>query len=336
MGRGLLRFHALLVFLVLVFGAGNALHAGSLEDRHAAIEHALTFLHTTASDDANVAKYGADLLWCFYTISHTSRDRKLSKSAADMGRELARRWRKSHQHVPPDVTAHEIYLMVSGAYSADLLGVPDPRLKAELRKAARRFNTRDYLGFDAPREPPSPDDPNRYDTWTGALITTYFGDAYGVRLGARYRDVVKWLPRFRPFDGHDEDMEFDAFYAVTHVVYTLNRYHEHRIAPSLLPEELRFIRLKLDKAIADEDPEMVGEALDCLKAAGFENDPLVSKGMEYLVSSQLADGAWAEEEDDVYTAYHSAWTGIDGLRDYHFHGTVKKLPGNLDPVHPVH
>src|SRR5258708_23164084 len=202
MGRGLLRLNALLVFLVLVFGAGNALHAGSLEDRHAAIEHALTFLHTTASDDANVAKYGADLLWCFYTISHTSRDRKLSKSAADMRRVLARRWRKSHQHVPPVVTAHEIYLMVSGAYSADLLGVPDPRLKAELRKAARRFNTRDYLGFDAPREPPPPYDPKRYYTWTGALITTYFADAYGVRLGALYRDVAELLPPLPPSSSH--------------------------------------------------------------------------------------------------------------------------------------
>ncbi len=177
-------------------------------------------------------------------------------------------------------------------------------------------------------------DPGRYDTWSGALITTYFGDAYGVRLGAPYRDVIKWLPSLRPFDGHDEDTEFDAFYAVTHVIYTLNRYHEHRIAPALLQEELRFLRRKLDEAITDEDPEMVGEALDCLKAAGFENDPQVKKGIDYLISSQLADGAWVEEEGDEYTAYHSAWTGIDGLRDYRFHGMVKKIPGNPRSASP--
>ena len=340
MGQQLLRFNALprifLILLVLVLGAGPTLHAGSLEDRRAAIEHALAFLHTTAALDANVANYGGDLLWCFYTISHTARDHELSESAGRMGRELARRWRQSHQHVPPDATAHEIYLMVAGAYAADRLGVRDRRFKSELRQAARRFNARDYLGFDATREPPRPDDPNRYDTWSGALITTFFGDAYGIRLGARYRDVVKWLPRFRPYDGHDEDMEFDVFYAVTHLIYTLDRYHEHRVAPSLLPEEIAFLRRKLDGAIADDDPEIVGEALDCLKAAGFENDPQVSKGMDYLVSSQFEDGSWSEDEDDVYTAYHSAWTGIDGLRDYHFRGTVRKLPVNPDPVRPLH
>ena len=134
------------------------------------------------------------------------------------------------------------------------------------------------------------------------------------------------LPSLRD---HNEDMEFDAFYAVTHLIYTLNRYHEHRIAPSLLPQEIAFLRCKLDEAMADDDPEIVGEALDCLKAAGFENDPQVGKGMDYLISSQLADGVWVENENDVYTAYHSAWTGIDGLRDYRFRGTIKKLPGNL-------
>jgi hypothetical protein len=323
-----------LVFLAFIIGTGTLLHASSPDGRQAAIERALNFLHTTVSDDANIAKYGSDLLWCFYTISHTSSDRKLRESAAQMGRELARRWRKQNQHVPRDADALEIYKMVAGSYSSDLLGVKDPRLKAELREASRRFSARDYLGFDAQREPPPLDDPARYDTWSGALITAYFGDAYGIRLGARYRDVIKWLPSLRPFDGHDDDTEFDAFYAVTHVIYTLNRYHEHRVAPALLQDEIRFLRRKLDEAIEDEDPEMVGEALDSLKAAGFENDPQVKKGIDYLITSQLADGAWVEEDGDTYSAYHSAWTGIDGLRDYRFHGMVKKLPGSPRPVRP--
>jgi hypothetical protein len=103
-------------------------------------------------------------------------------------------WRKSHPHVPPDATAAEIYTLVSGAYAADRLGFPDRRFKAELRRAAPRFITRDYLGFDAAREPPPANAPDRYDMWSDALITTYFGDAYGIRLGASYRDVVQWLP----------------------------------------------------------------------------------------------------------------------------------------------
>jgi hypothetical protein len=322
-----------LLCLIVVVGATGAAPAGPSEERRAAIERALAFLYATASDPANLNRYGSDLLWCFYTISHTARDRALSAAAGRMGRDLAKRWRLSHRHVPRDAGPREIYQLVAGAYSADRLGLPAPRFKAELRAAARRFTARDYLGFDAPREPPRPDDPRRYDLWTDALITTYFGDAYGIRLGAPYRDVLKWLPRLRPYDGRDEDLEFDAFNAATHVIYTLNRYHERRVAPSLLPEEFAFIRRKLDEAIEDDDPETAGEALDCLKAAGFEDDPQVDRGMAYLVASQRPDGAWAGDGDDVYTEYHSAWTAIDGLRDYRFRGEVKKLP--VGPLRPL-
>jgi hypothetical protein len=268
------------------------------------------------------------MLWCFYTVSHTSRDPQLRGSASRMGRELAQRWRKIHQRVPATASARDIYLLVAGAYAADLLGVRDPRFKDELRRAAPRFTVRDYLGFDAEHEPPRLDDPNRYDVYSGALITTYFGDAYGIRMGAGYHDVLKWLPSLRAYEGHDESTEFDIFYAITHLIYTLNGYHEHRVAPSLLPGEIAFLRRKLKEAMADDEPEMIGEALDCLKAAGFEHDPQVLEGMAYLVSGQREDGTWAGDEDDLYTQYHSAWTSIDALRDYRFHGKITKLPLN--------
>jgi hypothetical protein len=321
-----LRYNPPVRFLLVWLIAVNVLHAAPRDDRHAAIDRALNFLYRTASNDAYFSSYGDDLLWCFYTISHTASDHELSASAARMGRELALRWRKSHRHVPADASPDRIFLLVSGAYAADRLGFPDRRYKAELRQAARKFSTRDFLGFDAPREPPRPDDPERYDLWDGALIRTFFGDSYGIRLGAHYRDVLQWLPRLRPYDGHDDDTEFDIFYAITHTIYTLNRYNERRIAGSLLPAELAFLRGKLKQAIAEEDPEMVGEALDCLKSAGFEDDPQVRDGVKFLISTQRSDGSWAGDQDDMYTAYHSAWTGIDGLRDYHFHGQVKTLP----------
>lgn len=303
-----------------------------LRDRKAAITRALDFVYTTASDDKNFNRYGSDMLWCFYSIAHTSRDRALSQSAARMGRDLARRWRALHPHVPADATAEDIYRLVSGAYTADRFGFPDPQLKAEIMAAVPRFTAEDYLGFDASSGPPRLDDPKRYDKFTDALIRSHFGDAYGIRLGASYRDVVRWLPLLRPYTGYDEDIEFDIFYAVTHLVYTLDNYHERRIAPSLLPQEFQFIRRKLDQAIVNDDPEMVGEGLDCLKAAGFENDPQVVKGMRYLISTQRPDGTWGDDDDDVYTAYHSAWTAIDGLRDYHFHGRVSRLPETGSPV----
>ena len=59
---------------------------------------------------------------------------------------------------------------------------------------------------------------------------------------------------------------------------------------------------------------------------GLENDPLIAQGMQYLLSKQRPDGTWVGDADDVYTAYHSAWTSIDGLRDYRFRGKARKLP----------
>jgi len=262
-------------------GTANTSHAAPLDDPHAAINRALNFLYKTASDDAAFSHFGEDLLWAFYTISHTAADR---------------------------------------------LGFPDRRYKSELRKASAKFTAQDFLGFDPAHGPPSMEDPGRYDQWYGALIFAFFGDAYGVRLGAHYRDVLQWLPRLRPYEGHDEDMEFDIFYAITHVIYTVDHYHERSVSGSLLPAELAFLRRKLDEAIDDENPEMVSEALDCLKATGFANDPQVQAGIKFLISTQRPDGSWAGDPDDLYTEYHSAWTGIDGLRDYHFHGQVKRLP----------
>jgi hypothetical protein len=35
------------------------------------------------------------------------------------------------------------------------------------------------------------------------------------------------------------------------------------------------------------------------------------------LASQNADGSWGDTgEPDVHTRYHTAWTAIDGLRDY--------------------
>jgi hypothetical protein len=316
----------LLLCVIVAAGTANASQPDKLDGRRAAIDRAMNFVYATAADDENLSKFGNDILWCFYSISHTSRDPHLRTEAARMGRNVAQRWRALHRHVPPDATALDIYAMVQGTYAADRLGLPHPQLKRELSKAAARFTSKDYLGFDAEHEAPRSDDPQRYDVFTDALIRSYFGDVAGIPLGAHYRDVLQWLPRFHPYEGDDDDLQFDSFYTTTHVIYTLNRYHERRISPSLLPKEFEFLRHSLDEAIEDEDPEMVGEALDCLKAAGFENDTLVKKGMEYLISAQRADGAWTGDADDLYTEYHSAWTAIDGLRDYRYHGTVRKLP----------
>jgi hypothetical protein len=318
----------LLRALTLSFVITGTLHAQT-GDRAAAIERALDFIRHTASNPAAFAEHGDDFMFCFYTISRTAQDPKLRASATKMAREAALKWRAANPHAPSDADADTVADLVAAAYVADGLGAPDPGFKAELRAAARRFAAIDFLGFDAANEPPPPDNPKRHTLWHDALVTTYFGDAYGIRLGARYADVLKWLPQMRPYRAADPSQEFAMFYAVTHLVYTLNGYNTRRIDPALLPEEVAFVKRVLVKSLAADgrDPEMVGEALDCLKAFGLENDALVRQGTEFLLAHQLPDGAWVSEQDrSLYTAYHSAWTGIDGLRDYRFRGKIKKLP----------
>jgi hypothetical protein len=303
-----------------------------------ATRRALAFIYRSSSKPANFREYGEDYVWCFFTVAHTAADPELAHTALVMARERARTWRHTHRSVPRGATADDISNWVSGGYAADLLGVRDDRFKGELRTAARRFTADDYLRFDPAKEaPPSylPDCDacpkkhaplrSRYDVLLDALIVTYFGDAYGIRLGASHREVMRWLPRMRPYPSSGGEYE-DAFYAVSHVVYTLNGYGEKRIAPRLLPQEVAFLRHALAANIVRRDAETVGEGLDTLTAFGFDRgDPLIARGMAYLLATQRPDGSWSGDPSDVYTQYHSAWTGLDGLRRYRFRSEVEHL-----------
>ncbi len=301
-----------------------------------AIRRALAFLYRSASDRANFRAHGDDYLWAFFSIARTSRDPQLAAAALAMARERAQAWRGEHRNVPPGADAEQIANLVAGAFVADLLGAPDDGFKQQLRRAARRFSADDFLDFDPRTGPPTAVwecDPcpkpatrrSRYDVYTTALIVTYFGDAYGIQLGASYRDVIRWLPQLRPYPTSPPDFE-DAFFTVSHVVYTLNGYGAKRIAPQLLPAEVALLERGLAAGLARRDPEIVAEALDTLAAFGLErSDPRMARGIAYLVASQRADGTWRGGPADVYTRYHSAWAGIDGLRSYRFGTEIRRL-----------
>jgi hypothetical protein len=316
-------------------------------ERRRAVERGLDFIYRIACDRRNFAEYGSDLLCCFYYIASTAGDSASRRAAWEMGKERARQWRAEHASLPPDADPDIIVNFVYGSDAADRLGVCDGALKEQIRRAAGRFSAQDYLGFDPAREPPPGDFPetcdcgvvndrgrkkcsrckkrltlmSRYLVWYDALIRAYSGERYGVALGARYADVISWLPAMRPYRGREGDDNpdfYDTAYAVTHVVYTLNNYNLYALSPRWLPAEFAFLKSNLAEAIAMEDPEMVGEFVDALRAFGLtENAPLIRTGMEYLLSRQNQDGSWGEADaEDVYGRYHPTWTAIDGLREY--------------------
>lgn len=328
-----------------------------LTERASAINRGLEFLYRMACDEECFAVYGHDLLNCFYFISATSSDSNLRRTARKLGRERARLWKREHGKLPRGASAEVVSEYIHATYATMRLGFRDPALKAELREAASRLTALDYLWFDPASEPPPTDvtEPcwcglhnqrgrktcrecrrrliviNRYRLWYDALIATYNCERVGAKVGASFREVLAWLPAMRPYRGREngENPDFyDCLYAVTHVVYTLNDYSLYRLSPRWLPQEYEFLRTNLREAVATDDPDMMGECLDTLKAFGLaDTHPLIRTGMEFLLARQNTDGSWGDiNDDDLYHRYHPTWTAIDGLRQYAWRGERLSFP----------
>lgn len=325
--------------------------------RDRAIRRGLEFIYRTACVEANFEDWGHDYLGCFHCVASTSKDAELSIRARELGQERARYWRLQNASVPRDANATMIVNLIFGAVAANYFGVHDKALTSKIRKAAARFSAQDYFGFDPVTEPPSIDFPDdcecgaenprgcktcaeckrplemltRYGVYIDALTRSYFAERLGVSLGARYLDVIKWLPAMRPYRGREngDNPDFvDSIYAVTHVVYTLNGYNLYKLSPRWLPDEYEFLRANLAECITMEDPESMGEFLDSLKSFGLtESHPLIRTGMDYLLATQNADGSWGDiDAEDIYERYHPTWTAIDGLREYAWRGERLHFP----------
>ncbi len=346
-----------------VRAGGRPLWKGSRfteEDRARAVRRGMQFIYGTARDERHFGQYGSDYLWCFYSVGASVKDAAVRRMARRMGRERARAWRLEHRELPEDVDAGTVMDFVFGNDAADSLGVRDGgRLKAQLRRAAARFKAQDFLLFNPLNEPPPEDVPeacefdakenargtkacircwrplkmrSRYDVWYDALITTYTGERSGIRLGAAYADVLKWLPALRPYRGSEGGANadfYDTVYAVTHVVYTLNDYGQYRLSPRRLPQEFEFLRANLREAVAQGDADMLGEFMDSLRAFGLdEDDKEIRDGMEYLLTHQNPDGSWGDvSERDIYHRYHPTWNAVAALSEYAWRGDALTSEG---------
>ena len=78
-----------------------------------------------------------------------------------------------------------------------------------------------------------------------ALVYLYYANRVGVKLGADFKDALKWLPEVRPYKGpHQLDWNeyVDQCYLVTHVVFTVSEWGALRLDKELLPHEYYFLR----------------------------------------------------------------------------------------------
>lgn len=319
-----------------------------LRARNAAIERGLDFIYRFGRKRECFNDYGSLLICCFALVAATSRNPKLRRPGHERAKQLLRRWSALHPRLPADVDSDLLLDFVLVNYAQRRLGSRDAAGTAAINLAARNFSVSDLLGFD-PREEPPPDDlsyrcvcgflnprgrkvckqckrrlrlRSRYKVWMDALANTYVAERSGVIFGARYADVLKWLPVMRPYPTDDEELLRDAIYAVTHIVYTFNDYHTFRLSPRWLPREFAFLKANVASACARRDPEVLGELLDSLRAFGLSfSHPLIQRGTGYLLAAQNKDGSWGDPgEENVRTRCHTTWTAIDGLRSYAWRG----------------
>jgi len=327
----------------------------SQEDRDRAVQRGLNFVYySIARNPAHFREYSSDLLFAFYKIWETSQDQTLARMAWTMGHERAQEWRRLNPKAPAGANADDIGELVNGNDSAERLGVPDPAMRAQLLQAASQFPASDFLWFDPKKEPPPADIPeacskcgfenargaavckrcgarltmySRYAIYQDALIGSYCGDHTGITLGAHYSDVLRWAPMMRPYPRRavsNDDEYYNGVYAATHLIYTYNDYSRFALSHDCFREEFDHLLANLRQAIADKDPETMGEYLDSLRSLGLDlRNPLIQTGFDYLLSVQNADGSWGNVKDpDPYGRYHPTWTAIDGLREYHWTRTL--------------
>jgi hypothetical protein len=319
------------------------------QDCARAIQRGMHYLHRISITPQSFKEFGNDTIWTFLDLARTV-DPLVNKRARAIGQELARRWLKENPSVPKDADAGTLNRLCAGSFSAHQIGVPSPRLKAELERAVKRFGPVDFMKFD-PRKEGVPDDlsevcdncdtqndrgvlvcrtcsapvklSNPYDTFTAGLVSTYTWERYGLSFGSTLADVTRHLPSMRPYRGYENGRNAGyapICYAVTHVVYVLNDYFLFRLKPEWLPEEFEFLRSNLMANLATNDSDLMGEFLDSLKSFGVtDDDPLIRTGIDFLLSRQNPDGSWGmADQSGVYTPYHATSTACNGLSYFAF------------------
>ena len=337
--------------------------ASATNECDAAIERGLDFLDRLARDAECFANYGSFLICCFALVASTSRNQKLRRLGRDRARQLLKRWSRLHPSLLADVSPDLLLEFILVRYARSRLDLPNPTVSKDITAAAQSFSVLDLLGFDPAKEPPPDDLPypcdcilqnprgrktckkcrrrlrikSRYKVWMEALANNYVAERSGVLFGCRYADVLKWLPFMRPYPTikvSDEALVRDAIYAVTHIVYTSNDYNTYRLSPRSLPKEFAYLKANVASACKREDPEILGELLDSLKAFGLRSDdPLITRGTDYLLASQNQDGSWGEvDEENIRTRCHTTWTVIDGLRTYAWRGILSRGVTQMTPI----
>lgn len=177
-----------------------------------------------------------------------------------------------------------------------------------------------------------------YGALTDALVWCYVFTDVGVLLHSKRNELVyltgalNLLPLARCYQRIDE-LGHDFFklqgYFLTHFVYVMSDWGQHPLPRHMFLEEIQFIVENMHQVIRMEEPELVGEFLQCLKIFQIseQSDPDIWKvmqfGMLYLIDTERrkgSKGVWANPQATFYDKYHRSYCAIIGLMDYSYSG----------------
>jgi hypothetical protein len=314
--------------------------------RARAVSRGLDFLHRFASDPANLAAIGDELLWCFQLLSTTLTDPEARAVAEHRARALAEAWVERAsvpEHRPGVLTLWDLATTLT---VAEALGVRHDPLRRALEAWIPTHTVDAWIGFDPRREPP-PTAALRLegeeacvargetagaggcrplttsitdlDVFYDALITAYFGELFGTPFGARHAEVMQWLPQYYPYPAPSQigsEAYSNLTYLVTHVVYTANDYGRRSLRPIDFPDEHALILESLDVWVAAGDVELYAELVDNLGSFGhrLDTDPRLAGAVAAILKLQNEDGSFGDPAAEAYTRYHTTYNAIDALR----------------------
>ena len=248
--------------------------------------------------------------------------------------------------------------------SAHAIGQRDPVFRKRLRSALRLSDIVGCMRFDPRIEPPPADIPDdcsrcgsenargrrscaccgkkldflsRYSVWLQSLVVTHHFMRCGPVGSGMYENAVQWIRTMRPYPSGDvmEDSEvWEAVYAVTHVIYTLNDYSRRKLSSRWLEPEYEYLRTALPQALSGEDCDLVGECVDTLASFGLSRKGRVLQpGVRFLEQTQNDDGSWGSPTDDDHTRIHTTWAAIDGIREHCWRGRQVNGSGIARRIH---
>jgi hypothetical protein len=162
---------------------------------------------------------------------------------------------------------------------------------------------------------------SRCRAWCMTLTDGYCRARLGLDFDQRFARALAAIAQVRPYALRRNQLVgdfYDAAYAVSHVVYSLNDFGRFTLRREWLPWEHAFLAGRVGTAIDLEDPDLVGEFVDALRAFHEESDrPALKPGFGFLLDTQRADGSWAARTlNQPYADFHVVWAALDGIREF--------------------